>query len=77
MCSTIQPIEGDNYFKQLGIQPSFNIDINILKRNFLKLQAKVHPDKFVQCSPVCYETTFKFNQALLTFPVSLEAYLVK
>ncbi|VDN51825.1 unnamed protein product [Dracunculus medinensis] len=51
MCSTIQPIEGDNYFKQLGIQPSFNIDINILKRNFLKLQAKVHPDKFVQCSP--------------------------
>ncbi|KAM3725589.1 Iron-sulfur cluster co-chaperone protein HscB [Dirofilaria immitis] len=52
LCSAIQPVEnrGRNYFDYLGLLPSFDIDLSLLKINFLKLQSVVHPDKFSKCS---------------------------
>uniref|UniRef100_A0A0N5AD52 J domain-containing protein n=1 Tax=Syphacia muris TaxID=451379 RepID=A0A0N5AD52_9BILA len=49
-CSAIQPVEDKNFFECLGVGQSFNIDPAVLKRNFLQLQAKIHPDKFSKCS---------------------------
>ncbi|VDP11199.1 unnamed protein product [Onchocerca flexuosa] len=50
MCSAIQPIKDRNYFDYLGLLPNFDIDLSLLKINFLKLQSVVHPDKFSKCS---------------------------
>uniref|UniRef100_A0A1I8EDQ1 J domain-containing protein n=1 Tax=Wuchereria bancrofti TaxID=6293 RepID=A0A1I8EDQ1_WUCBA len=50
MCSAIQPVEDRNYFDYLGLLPGFNVDLSLLKMNFLKLQSFVHPDKFSKCS---------------------------
>ncbi|VBB26916.1 unnamed protein product [Acanthocheilonema viteae] len=50
VCSAIQPVEGRNYFNYLGLLPGFDVDLSLLKTNFLKLQSVVHPDKFSNCS---------------------------
>lgn len=50
MCSAIQPVEGENFFDYLGVKPSFDVDVSLLKENFLKLQSQIHPDKFATCS---------------------------
>ncbi|VDN41697.1 unnamed protein product [Gongylonema pulchrum] len=50
VCSAIQPIEDTNYFTYLGVRPGFDVDLSLLKKNFLKLQSAVHPDKFSTCS---------------------------
>uniref|UniRef100_A0A0N5CWU6 J domain-containing protein n=1 Tax=Thelazia callipaeda TaxID=103827 RepID=A0A0N5CWU6_THECL len=53
ICSTIQPVEFENYFDYLGMHPHFDVDISLLKKNFHRLQSNVHPDKFSNSSQVC------------------------
>lgn len=40
-----------NYFELFNLPRSFSIDLHQLHANFRKLQAEVHPDKFVTASP--------------------------
>ncbi|KAJ8929653.1 hypothetical protein NQ314_017636 [Rhamnusium bicolor] len=46
-CNMIQnPHEKENYFKVFDIQEKFNIDQQLLRSKFRKLQSLLHPDKF-------------------------------
>ncbi|OBZ87655.1 Iron-sulfur cluster co-chaperone protein HscB, mitochondrial [Choanephora cucurbitarum] len=57
-CSVIQPIPPSlNYFNLLQVgegqekeKPSFNIDLKALKKRFLILQQKAHPDSYSQAA---------------------------
>ena len=40
----------DNYFKLLGLEISYDVDMSLLKANYLDLQRTVHPDKFAHAS---------------------------
>lgn len=62
-CSAIQPVDDKSFFDYLGVRPAFDIDISLLKKNFLELQSQIHPDKFSGCSKVsvvpCLEAILK------------------
>jgi molecular chaperone HscB len=36
-----------NYFELFGLNPTFNIDVATLEKNFRKIQSESHPDRFV------------------------------
>lgn len=40
----------NDYFALFGLSPRFNIDLNVLEKHFKKMQAEVHPDRFVTAS---------------------------
>lgn len=82
-CAAIQPAEGRNFFEYLGVDPSFDVDIPTVKRNFLKLQTKIHPDKFSKCSSeekhISELCSSYLNEAYrtLTEPLRRAKYLLK
>lgn len=39
-----------NYFQLFEIKKNFNVDINILEKNYFELQKKFHPDKYVNAT---------------------------
>jgi molecular chaperone HscB len=39
------------FFELLGLPPQYNIDLDVLQSNYRKIQAEVHPDKFVTATP--------------------------
>ncbi len=41
----------ENYFSLLGIEPSFDINEQLLAKNHLNLQKTLHPDRFVNDTP--------------------------
>lgn len=40
-----------NYFELLGVPEAFAVDLVLLDRNYLDLQAKWHPDRFADAGP--------------------------
>ena len=36
-----------NYFQLFGLEPAFDLDLNVLNQRYRAIQAQVHPDKFV------------------------------
>uniref|UniRef100_A0A0R3R268 J domain-containing protein n=1 Tax=Brugia timori TaxID=42155 RepID=A0A0R3R268_9BILA len=82
LCSAIQPVEDRNYFDYLGLLPRFNVDLSLLKINFLKLQSFVHPDKFSKCSQKEKEISENCSRYLneayktLTEPLERAKYLL-
>ncbi|KAG2230533.1 hypothetical protein INT48_001185 [Thamnidium elegans] len=65
VCSVIQPIPSQlNFFHLLQVgtgenkdKPTFNIDLKSMKRKFLSLQQKAHPDSYSQAPKVIYNCT--------------------
>ncbi|GJN89192.1 hypothetical protein Rhopal_002169-T1 [Rhodotorula paludigena] len=47
-CSSLlpPPPPSTTYFSLFGLEPTFGVDLKALKRSFLQLQQKVHPDMF-------------------------------
>ena len=39
-----------NYFQLFEIKKNFNVDTNILEKNYFELQKKFHPDKYVNAT---------------------------
>jgi molecular chaperone HscB len=56
-----------NYFQLLGINESFDIDLQDLASNYKKLQIQTHPDKNINASPhekrLSIQTSAYINQA--------------
>jgi len=46
-CKTVQPLSPTNVFKDLGLRPEFDIDLNLLSECYLERQRLIHPDKFI------------------------------
>ncbi|KAK8734305.1 hypothetical protein OTU49_006114 [Cherax quadricarinatus] len=46
-CNTLQPVDYKlDHFEVMGIERTFDIDADLLAKNFKKLQIQFHPDKF-------------------------------
>ena len=41
----------NNYFELFGLNPAFDIDLNMLESNFREIQSESHPDRFVTAAP--------------------------
>lgn len=71
-----------NHFELLDIPQAFEIDLNLLENNYRKLQAQVHPDKFVTASPAerlqSMQTATAANEAFQTLkqPTARASYLL-
>ncbi|KHN77100.1 Iron-sulfur cluster co-chaperone protein HscB, mitochondrial [Toxocara canis] len=82
-CSAIQPLENENFFDYLGVRPSFDVDVSVLKKHFLELQSRIHPDKFSRCSKKEKEISELCSSYLndayhtLTEPLRRAQYLLK
>lgn len=57
-----------NFFQLLNLAQQFNVDLNTLDANYRKLQAEVHPDKFVTASSA------ERLQSMQTATLANEAY---
>lgn len=46
---TLKPtlVVGQNYFSILGVEPSFEVDLNALAAHYRQLQQTIHPDRFM------------------------------
>ena len=49
-CNKIQPPRQLDEFKLMGLSETFDLDLDELENNYLKLQQLFHPDKFSQLS---------------------------
>ena len=47
-CNKIQPPRKVDEFKLMGISETFDLDLDELENNYLKLQQQFHPDKYSQ-----------------------------
>lgn len=72
-----------NYFEFFRLPSQFEIDLNALDANYRKIQAEVHPDKFVTASPAerlqSMQTATLANEAYQTlkYPTSRARYLLQ
>ena len=72
-----------NYFELLGMPPSFQLDLETLAQNQTRLQARFHPDRYVNASErerrLSVQMMALINEAGKTLknPVSRGAYLLK
>ncbi len=72
-----------NYFEFFRLPSQFDIDLSALDANYRKIQAEVHPDKFVTASPAerlqSMQTATLANEAYQTlkFPTSRARYLLQ
>ena len=49
-CNAVQPPGQANHFLRLGLEPSFDIDIDWLDQHYFDMQRSLHPDRFATCS---------------------------
>ena len=72
-----------NYFEFFRLPAQYDIDLSLLDANFRKIQAEVHPDKFVTASPAerlqSMQTAALANEAYQTLkhPTSRARYLLQ
>jgi molecular chaperone HscB len=50
-CHAVQPPGHINHFERLGVQKSFDIDVDGLERKYFELQRHLHPDRFANKTP--------------------------
>lgn len=71
------------FFELLGLPQQYNIDLALLQSNYRKIQAEVHPDKFVTASPSerlqSMQTATLMNEAYQTLkhPTTRARYLLQ
>lgn len=72
-----------DFFALFGLPQQYNIDLDVLQSNYRKIQAEVHPDKFVTASPSArlqsMQTATLTNEAYQTLkhPTSRARYLLQ
>lgn len=72
-----------NYFSLLNLPENFSVDLAVLDANYRKLQAEVHPDKFVTASPAerlkSMQTATLANEAYQTLknPTARARYMLE
>jgi molecular chaperone HscB len=76
-------MDAPSHFVVLGLEPSFDIDVATLERNYLAAQQRHHPDRFAAGSVaerrVAMETSAALNEGyrVLRDPVRRAEYLCK
>lgn len=82
-CQAIQPPTQTEYFAQMGLEPTFDVDLAALEQNYFRLQRTFHPDSFAAKSAKEQEHSLRhttnLNDALKTLksPVLRAEYLLQ
>ncbi len=72
-----------NHFELFGLPPRFDLDLACLEQSYRSLQARVHPDRFVQASDAerrrSMQASMHANEAYSTLkhPLARACYLLK
>ncbi|MGH6717836.1 MAG: Fe-S protein assembly co-chaperone HscB, partial [Alphaproteobacteria bacterium] len=45
-CGAVQPAGSMDHFARLGVPPAFDLDAAALERAYVRLQSRLHPDRF-------------------------------
>jgi molecular chaperone HscB len=82
-CQAIQPPSQTEHFAQMGLEPTFDVDLAQLEQNYFRLQRTFHPDSFAAKSAkeqeYSLQHTTNLNDALKTLksPVLRAEYLLQ
>jgi molecular chaperone HscB len=82
-CGAIQPAGQLDHFRRLGIEPAFDVDLDVIEKRYLGFQRAIHPDRFATKPP--RERAFAEGQAValneayetLKDPLRRAAYLLR
>ena len=72
-----------NFFELFDLPVSYDVDLNKIQQQYMKLQKKVHPDKFANGSDlekrISMQQTSRINEAKATLkdPVLTAIYLLE
>lgn len=81
-CGAIQPPGQLNHFQRLGLEPQFDVDLDLVEKRYLGFQRAIHPDRFA--TRPAKERAFAESQAValneayetLKDPLRRAAYLL-
>lgn len=45
-CGAIQPPGQADHFRRLGVEPDFDLDLDLIEKRYLGFQRAIHPDRF-------------------------------
>jgi molecular chaperone HscB len=45
-CGAIQPPGQADHFRRLGVEPDFDLDLDVIEKRYLGFQRAIHPDRF-------------------------------
>lgn len=82
-CGAIQPPGQADHFRRLGLEPDFDVDIDLAEKRYLGFQRAVHPDRFASKPPkeraLAEAQSVSLNDAYETLkdPLRRAAYLLR
>jgi molecular chaperone HscB len=82
-CGAIQPPGQANHFRRLGVEPSFDLDLDTVEKRYLGFQRAIHPDRFASKPAkeraLAEAQSVSLNEAyeVLKDPLRRAAYLLK
>jgi molecular chaperone HscB len=82
-CGAIQPPAQLDHFRRLGMEPGFDVDLDVVEKRYLGFQRAIHPDRFA--TKPSKERAFAERQAValneayetLKDPLRRAAYLLR
>ncbi|MEZ5831404.1 MAG: Fe-S protein assembly co-chaperone HscB [Dongiaceae bacterium] len=82
-CGAIQPPGQLDHFRRLGLEPTFDVDLDLIEKRYLGFQRAIHPDRFA--TKPAKERAFAEAQAValneafetLKDPLRRAAYLLR
>lgn len=51
VCGAVQGPGAIDHFSRLGLQPTFDVDLDLLEKQYFGFQRRLHPDRFAAKSP--------------------------
>lgn len=79
-CRSLYPADGLNYFELFGLPAQYDVDVDELRRTYLRISRNVHPDH--QCDrggTLCMRVSASLNEAqrILVDPILRAEYLLE
>jgi molecular chaperone HscB len=81
-CGAIQPPGQVDRFRRLGVEPNFDLDLDVIEKRYLGFQRAIHPDRFAAKPPkeraLAEQQAVALNEAYETLkdPLRRAAYLL-
>lgn len=83
VCGAVQPPGAIDHFSRLGMQPTFDVDYDVLEKQYFGFQRRLHPDRFAAKSAkeraLSQSQATSLNEAYETLkdPLKRAAYLLE
>ena len=82
-CGAVQPPGQVDHFRRLGLEPGFDLDVDVMEKRYLGFQRAIHPDRFAakpaKERALAEAQSVSLNDAYETLkdPLSRAAYLLR